>query len=62
MLASLAQPQAGIGFETAFSPVTQAVRAAQILVTHPAAPFRNIAEYVAAVRVRPGTLNIGLLT
>ncbi|WP_165982519.1 Bug family tripartite tricarboxylate transporter substrate binding protein [Dankookia rubra] len=60
VLASLAQPQAGIGFETAFAPVTQAVRAAQILVTHPAAPFRNIAEYVATVRARPGTLNIGL--
>lgn len=60
VLASLAQPQAGIGFETAFAPVTQAVRAAQILVTHPTAPFRNIAEYVAAVRARPGTLNIGL--
>ncbi|MDB5371477.1 MAG: tripartite tricarboxylate transporter substrate binding protein [Belnapia sp.] len=60
VLASLAQPQAGIGFETAFAPVTQAVRAAQILVTHPAAPFRDIAGYVAAVKARPGALNIGL--
>ncbi|RYJ02746.1 MAG: hypothetical protein EON47_06500 [Acetobacteraceae bacterium] len=32
VLASLAQPEAGIGFDTAFAPVTQAVRAAQILV------------------------------
>lgn len=60
VLAGLAQPQAGIGFETAFAPVTQAVRAAQILVTHPAAPFRDIAGYVAAVKARPGALNIGL--
>ena len=60
VLASLAQPQAGIGFDTAFAPVTQAVRAAQILVTHPAAPFHDIAGYVAAVKARPGALNIGL--
>ena len=60
VLASLAQPQSGLAFESAFAPVTQLVRAAQILVTHPGAPFRDIAGYVAAVRARPGALNIGI--
>ncbi|MDB5415686.1 MAG: tripartite tricarboxylate transporter substrate binding protein [Rubritepida sp.] len=60
VLAGLADPRAGIAFETAFAPVIQAVRAAQILVTHPGTPFRDIAGYVAAVRARPGALNVGI--
>ena len=60
VLAGLAQPQAGIAFETSFAPVVQLVRAAQILATHPGAPFRDIDGYVAAVRRRPGVLNVGI--
>ena len=60
VLASLAQPQSAISFDTAFAPVTQAVRAAQIIVTHPASGIVDINGYVAAVRARPGALNVGL--
>ena len=59
ILSGLAQPDAGVALSN-FAPVIQAVRAAQIIATHPGAPFRDIAGYVAAVRARPGGLNVGI--
>jgi tripartite-type tricarboxylate transporter receptor subunit TctC len=59
ILAALAEPRAGISFES-FAPVIQAVRAAQILVTHPGTGIRDVQGYVAAVRARPGGLNVGI--
>lgn len=59
ILAALAEPRAGVGFES-FAPVIQAVRAAQILVTHPGTGLRDVRSYVAAVKARPGGLNVGI--
>ncbi|WP_424813001.1 Bug family tripartite tricarboxylate transporter substrate binding protein [Roseococcus sp. YIM B11640] len=59
ILAALAEPRAGISFDS-FAPVIQAVRAAQILVTHPGTGIRDVGAYVAAVRARPGGLNVGI--
>jgi tripartite-type tricarboxylate transporter receptor subunit TctC len=60
VLAELAAPNAGFTVQGSFTPVTQAVRAAQILATHPGSGFNDIQGYLAAVRNRPGKLNIGL--
>lgn len=60
VLAELATPNAGFTVRGSFTPVTQAVRAAQILATHPGSGFRDIEGYIAAVRARPGRLNVGL--
>ena len=60
VLAELTTPNAGFSFAADFAPVTLAVRAAQILATHPGACFRDVAGYVAAARARPGGLNVGL--
>ncbi len=59
ILAALAEPRAGISFES-FAPIIQAVSAAQILVTHPGTGIRDVQGYVAAVRARPGGLNVGI--
>lgn len=60
VLAELAAPNAGFTVQGSFTPVTQAVRAAQIVATHPGAGFSTIQGYFSAVRARPGKLNIGL--
>ncbi|MGX9964802.1 Bug family tripartite tricarboxylate transporter substrate binding protein [Roseomonas sp. F4] len=60
VLAELTLPQAGFTVRDNFAPVVQAVRAAQILATHPGAPFSDIAGYIAAIRARPGALNVGI--
>lgn len=51
-----------LGFDpvASFEPVTLAISAPQILVTHPKSGFSDIAGFVAAVRARPGGLNVGL--
>ncbi|TCH99507.1 tripartite tricarboxylate transporter substrate binding protein [Roseococcus sp. SYP-B2431] len=59
ILAALAEPRAGISFES-FAPVIHAVRAAQILVTHPGTGIRDMAGYLTAMRARPGGLNVGI--
>ncbi|WP_207538831.1 tripartite tricarboxylate transporter substrate binding protein [Sabulicella rubraurantiaca] len=59
LLAGLAQPQAGVSLER-FAPAIQAVSAAQIIATHPGASFTDIEGYVAAVRARPGALNVAI--
>ncbi|MBS7813653.1 Bug family tripartite tricarboxylate transporter substrate binding protein [Roseococcus pinisoli] len=59
ILSALADPRAGVSFER-FAPVIQAVRAAQILVTHPGTGFRDVRAYVEAARSRPGGLNVGI--
>ena len=43
-----------------FAPVTLAVQASQILVTHPGTGIRTVQQYVARVRAAPGRLNMGL--
>lgn len=60
VLAEIANPQPGLTFKEAFAPVVQAVKAAQILVTHPGTPFRDVQGYVAAVKAQPGRLNVGI--
>lgn len=60
VLAELIAPNPGFSVRGSFTPVTQAVRAAQIIATHPASGFTDIQGYLAAVRARPGRLNIGL--
>ncbi|WP_160120966.1 tripartite tricarboxylate transporter substrate-binding protein [Rhodovarius lipocyclicus] len=60
VLAEIATPQPGLTFKEAFAPVVQAVKAAQILVTHPGTPFRDVQGYVAAVKAQPGRLNVGI--
>ncbi len=60
VLAELIAPNPGFTVRGSFTPVTQAVRAAQIIATHPASGFHDIQGYVAAVRARPGRLNVGL--
>jgi len=60
VLAELVAPNPGFTVRGSFTPVTQAVRAAQIIATHPGSGIRDIAGYVAAVRARPGRLNVGL--
>ena len=54
------QAEAGYDARTSFAPVTLAVRAAQLLVTHPGTGINTVAEYVAHVRRNPGRLNMGL--
>ncbi|MGG5890911.1 Bug family tripartite tricarboxylate transporter substrate binding protein [Falsiroseomonas sp. HC035] len=60
VLAELTLPQAGFTVRDNFAPVVQAVRAAQIIATHPGTAFAAIAGYVAAIRARPGALNVGI--
>lgn len=51
-----------LGFDpvTSFEPVTLAISAPQILVTHPKSGFSDAAGFIAQVRARPGSLNVGL--
>ncbi len=42
-----------------FAPVILLTKRAYLLVTHPSAPFRNAAEYIAYARSHPGELNFG---
>ncbi|MBR0646015.1 Bug family tripartite tricarboxylate transporter substrate binding protein [Plastoroseomonas hellenica] len=51
-------PDPGYSATASFAPVTLAIAAAQILVTHPGSGIRNAAEYAA--RLRDGRLNIGV--
>lgn len=53
------QREAGVD-AAGFAPVTLAVRAAQLLVTHPGTGIADVAQYVARVRAAPGRLNMGL--
>ncbi len=59
VLVPLLQKDAGFAL-TDFAAVTQAVRVAQILVTHPGTGMATAADYVARVRAAPGRLNMGL--
>ena len=54
------QRDAGVDAVASFAPVTLAVRAAQILVTHPGTGIADVRHYVARVKAAPGTLNMGL--
>ena len=40
-----------------FTPITQMVTVANVLVVHPAQPFNSLADYIAAAKARPGTIN-----
>lgn len=42
-----------------FSPITLVASTPNVLVAHPAAPFRNVAELLALARAKPGTINFG---
>lgn len=42
-----------------FSPVTQAVSMANLLVIHPSVPARNVREFIALARARPGDILYG---
>lgn len=46
-------------YATAFTPVTQILVWPQILIVHPSFPARNLQEFVAHVRGRPGQLSYG---
>ena len=54
------QQEAGYDARTSFAPVTLAVRAAQLLVTHPGTGIASVQQYVERVRQAPGRLNMGL--
>ena len=43
--------------DKAFTPVILAASASNILVTHPARPFKSVKDLITAARARPGTLN-----
>ena len=59
--ATEALPIAGMPpLQTAFEPVTLAISGPQGVFTHPKSGLRTIEEFVAAARVRPGQLNIGV--
>lgn len=45
---------------SAFDPITLAISAPQGVFTHPRSGFRTIEQYAAAVRARPGQLNVGV--
>ncbi|HEY4251473.1 MAG TPA: tripartite tricarboxylate transporter substrate-binding protein [Roseomonas sp.] len=51
-------PDPGYSATRSFAPVTLAIAAAQILVTHPGSGIRSAADYAA--RLRDGRLNIGV--
>jgi tripartite-type tricarboxylate transporter receptor subunit TctC len=42
-----------------FAPITQAVNYTNLLVVHPAAGVKNVAELLALARAKPGTLSYG---
>jgi tripartite-type tricarboxylate transporter receptor subunit TctC len=42
-----------------FAPVTQAVSMANLLVIHPSVPARNVREFIALARARPGEILYG---
>ena len=43
--------------DKAFTPVILAASASNILVTHPARPFKSVKDLIIAAKARPGTLN-----
>ena len=43
--------------DTAFTPVILAASASNMLVTHPARPFKSVMDLITAAKARPGTLN-----
>lgn len=45
---------------TSFEPVTLAITAPQLLLTHPRSGIDTVADYVEAVRARPGAVKVGL--
>ncbi|WP_170181778.1 Bug family tripartite tricarboxylate transporter substrate binding protein [Phreatobacter stygius] len=51
-----------LGFDpvSSFEPVTLAISAPQILVTHPKSGFSDVAGFIAAARARSGALTVGL--
>jgi tripartite-type tricarboxylate transporter receptor subunit TctC len=46
-------------YATAFTPISQVVVLPQILVVNPSVPARNLQEFVAWVKARPGQLSYG---
>jgi tripartite-type tricarboxylate transporter receptor subunit TctC len=46
-------------YATAFTPISQVLIWPQIFIVHPSLPVRNLAEFVAHVRARPGQLSYG---
>jgi tripartite-type tricarboxylate transporter receptor subunit TctC len=46
-------------YATAFTPISQVVIWPQILIVHPSLPVRNLQEFVAHVRARPGQISYG---
>ena len=40
-----------------FTPVTQMVTVPNVLVVHPSQPFNSLADYIAAAKAKPGTIN-----
>lgn len=53
-------PRLGFDPVTSFEPVTLAITAPQILATHPRSGIDSLADYVEAVRARPGEVKVGL--
>jgi len=46
-------------YATAFTPISQVLIWPQILIVHPSLPVRNLPEFVAYARARPGQLSYG---
>ncbi|MCW8086957.1 Bug family tripartite tricarboxylate transporter substrate binding protein [Sabulicella glaciei] len=46
-------------YATAFTPISQILVWPQILIVHPSMPVRNLQEFVAYVKARPGQLSYG---
>ena len=40
-----------------FTPITQMVSVPNVLVVHPSQPFNTLADYIAAAKAKPGTIN-----
>ncbi len=53
-------PRLGFDPVTSFSPVTLAITAPQLVLTHPRSGIDRIADYVDTVRARPGVVKVGL--
>jgi tripartite-type tricarboxylate transporter receptor subunit TctC len=60
VLAEALTPNAGYSARDSFAPVTLAISAAQILVTHPKSGIASVQNYIARVRASPGRVNLGI--
>ena len=60
VLAEALTRNAGYSARESFAPVTLAISAAQILVTHPRSGIATVQDYIARVRANPGRVNLGV--